>query len=332
MMTMTTHIQARCDFCYHRCTIPEGRAGLCGVRICSGGKIITRGYGRLVACAVDPVEKKPLYHFLPGSTSLSVAMAGCNYICGFCQNYAISQREFTMADAESRPFIEPGRLVEMAKLQSCASISFTYSEPTAWQDYMCATALRAHEKDVRTVMVTNGSWSAEARERLFPVIDAFNIDVKGDEDYYRTVCGGSLVPVMENVRATVRHGAHLEVTTMVVEGIHTPAFIREIGMELKDAGVNVWHISRFFPQYRMSGRPPTSEGFLAAILSLAEESGIPYVYAGNSRRQDATVCPKCGSLLMSGHGYGGEAGRSCVKTIVHGRCITCGEKIYGIFS
>lgn len=318
----------RCGFCWRGCDLAEGRTGPCGDRVCRDGTVRSVRYGELVSVAVDPIEKKPLYHFLPGSLSLSVAEPGCNYRCAFCQNYEISQPSYHPATRRC----EPSELVRLARRYGCASISYTYSEPSVWQDFLLDTARAAHEAGLRNVMVSNGSFGASCRASLFEAVDAFNIDLKGDEEFYRTVCGADLEPVLDNLRAITRSGRHLEVTTMVIEGIHTEAMVRELGKRLAAIGVQVWHLSRFFPRYRMQDRPATSEAFLEAMIGVARESGIPYIYAGNSTLGDATVCPGCHRTLMAGHAYGGDQGREAALHIPGGRCAFCGEAVYGVFS
>jgi pyruvate formate lyase activating enzyme len=316
-----------CDFCYRHCHIPDGGTGFCGVRRNNGGKLVSPYYGKLVSLALDPIEKKPLYHFLPGSQSLSLAEPGCNYSCDFCQNYEISQKGFSWTTED----VSPEEVVGFAQKANAQSVSYTYSEPSVWQDYMIAVATLVHQDGRRNVMVTNGSFSAESRERIFSVIDAFNIDVKGDETYYRTVCHADLQPVLDNVEAVSKAGLHQEITTLVIQGIHTEGMITQLGKELSNRGVQVWHLSRFFPRYRMEDRKATSEAFLNQMLQAARQSGIPYIYAGNSSHVDQTFCPKCHTLLIHSHDYQGTQRQDVQKNIPDGRCAVCGQQIYGVF-
>lgn len=317
-----------CDFCWRHCDIPEGRNGYCQVRRNEGGTIRSLYYGQLVSLAVDPVEKKPLYHFLPGTQSLSVAEAGCNYHCQFCQNFTISQPG---GDIPSR-YYPPEVVVGLAKRHHVRSISYTYSEPSVWQDYMVDVAMLAQKDGIRNVMVTNGSFSKESWDRIFPVVDALNIDVKGDDSFYTGICKGRLGPVLDSVEEAVRRKRHLEVTTLLIEGIHTRRMVAELGKLLHDRGVQVWHLSRFFPRYRMSDRMATSESFLAEMLEVAGMSGIPYIYGGNSSHVDETRCPSCHAILIHDHRYGGSQRQEALRAIIQGRCAACGSPVYGVFA
>ena len=320
-------MKERCNFCYRHCLIDEGKQGFCGVRENKGGAIRSLHYACLVSLGIDPIEKKPLYHFLPGSQSLSLAEQGCNYTCQFCQNYEISQKEYACQTV----FVDPVKVVSLAKEQGAASISFTYSEPLVWQDYLIDCATLAKQKGVLTVMVSNGSFSKEARERIIPLVDAFNIDVKGDKQFYQAVCNASLDPVLEGIEAIVQAGKHLEVTTLLIEGLHTMETVEFLGKQLKERGVQVWHLSRFFPRYKMETRKATSETFLEDALAVARESGIPYIYGGNSTHVDSTFCPRCHRLLIRDHQYGGTQGQEAKETISQGRCKFCNQTIYGLF-
>ena len=304
-------MKARCDFCFRSCVIEEGNYGWCRVRKNENGKIISPYYGIIPAIAVDPVEKKPLYHFLPGTSTLSFGASGCNLSCDFCQNWELSQ------EVRKGSRINPDEAIQYALENDIPSISFTYSEPLVWQDYMLSLAAKAKDAGLRTIMVSNGSFSSDSLKRIIPYIDAYNIDVKGDGDFYKTICHGLLDPVLDAVGEIARQGKHIEITTMVIEGIHTPEMIREIEKEIYERGVQVWHLSRFFPQYKMNNRKPTSELYLARIIEVARESKIPYIYPGNSYLKAENSCPCCGKVL-------GIPPRS-------GECPHCGERIYGVW-
>ena len=316
-----------CTFCWRHCSIPDGQFGFCGCRRNEGGEIRSPNYGRLVSLALDPIEKKPLYHFLPGSVILSLAESGCNYRCLFCQNHMISQPE-SFVQGE---YYAPQQVLSIAGSTKARSISFTYSEPTVWQDYLSDVATLAKRRGLFTVMVTNGSFSRESWDRIFSSIDAFNIDVKGDAAFYQEICKGNLDVVLDNVKEVVRRGKHLEVTTLLIEGIHTKAMVQDLGSTLADLGVQVWHLSRFFPRYRMSDRKETGEAFLTSMLEVAEKSGIPFLYGGNSVHQDQTICPSCHHTLIHSHRYGGNQRKEAAKSIIHGRCAFCDAPVYGVF-
>jgi pyruvate formate lyase activating enzyme len=229
----------------------------------------------------------------------------------------------------------PEELVKVLLASGAPLMSYTYSEPIVWQDYMLATAKLVHKEGLLNCMVTNGSFSPVSLERVLPWIDAFNIDVKGDDAFYRDYCGGRLAPVMDSI-GTITHTPKkvLEVTTLLIEGVHTRAMLAMIGKDLARLGVKVWHLSRFFPHYKMVDRPPSSERFLLEMLEVARGSGIPYIYAGNSvlSEWEQTCCPSCGTLLMASHSYAGEAGLDCAESVVDGNCQACGEPVYGLFS
>lgn len=301
----------RCDFCFRLCDIKEGKAGFCGQRTVEKGLVSSLNENMLCALSIDPVEKKPLYHFLPYSMTFSVAKTGCSFDCDFCQNWQIAREWKGVRQA----CVLPEDAAAHALGAGCPSISFTYTEPLVWQDYMLETAGKAADAGLRTIMVSNGAFSAYSAQMVIPKIDAFNIDLKGDEYFYRKYCRGEYGPVIDGIREIVRCGRHLEVTTMVIEDIHTKEMIASLGRVLADAGVRVWHLTRFFPQRRMRDRKASSESFLASLYEEARQSGISHVYRGNSSAADETVCPVCGKI----------SGRRAV-------CPHCSSPVYGVFS
>ena len=320
---MNVQVSLVCDFCWRHCHLAEGQSGICRVRKHVQGKIVTTTYGQVEAMAVDPIEKKPLYHYYPGSQTFSFALFGCNLACQFCQNHSLSQGEPTLSLASER--VEPSKIVSMAREKGCHSISYTYSEPLVWQDYMFDVALLAKKAGMQNIMVTNGSFSSEALARLLPVIDAFNIDIKGDEAFYKDVCKGSQQAVLDSIASIAKSAAHLEVTTMLIETMHTKEDVETLGKQLHERGVQVWHLSRFFPRYKMTYLKPTSEAYLASMIALAKRSGIPYIYSGNSEMQRTTFCPSCHALLIDEH-------NKCGSELEHGSCAVCAHPIYGVFS
>lgn len=318
----------RCDFCFKRCDLsPEHPYGNCRARVFRDGRIEDVCYGNVVALGIDPIEKKPLYHFLPGSQSLSFALPGCNLHCSFCQNWEISQS----VDSGKVQVMQSDEIIALAKREKATSISFTYSEPLVWQDYLIDVATKAKAAGLYCVMVSNGEFSPEALMRIMPLIDAFNIDLKGDDGYYHDVCDGAYKPVIDGITALVQGGKHVEVTTLVIPRYHSKEMIGGMGRDLLDAGVQVWHLSRFFPRYRLRSALPTSEAFLSQMMETARMTGVPYVYAGNSDQDDRTLCPHCHAVLISSHSYGGEAGAEAHSHIHGGRCALCGTPIYGVW-
>ncbi len=327
-----------CDFCYRMCEIEEGSRGYCGIRECREGEIITVHYGYLLAAAVDPIEKKPMYHFCPGDKTLSAALFGCNYTCSFCQNHDISQRTSPLFPASRKQlrgeYTSPRQLVSRMDECGVSIMSYTYSAPVVWQDYMLDTARLVHEQGGLNCMVTNGSFSAQSLERVLPLIDGINIDVKGDEQFYKTYCKAELSPVLRAVEACARRpGTVLEVTTLLIEGIHTLEEVRAMGQLLFNAGVQVWHLSRFFPHYRMEDRRSTSEAYLDEAIEVAGECRIPYVYGGNSTNPEHSItrCPTCGTQVITRRGYYVRVQRELQHSMLMNMCTGCGERIYGKF-
>lgn len=321
----------RCDFCAHRCLLAPGKTGLCGVRRRVAGeenrsdRIVTTVYGQVQAAATDRIEKKPLYHFLPGTTAFSLALGGCNFRCRFCQNEHVA-----FADRLGPPVARwsPDDVVVAWRRSGAPTIAYTYTEPGVWQDYLLESALPAREEGARIVMVTNGYLTPEAVERLLPVVDGFNIDLKGDDRFYRTLCRGTFEPVIDTIRRIAPH-RHLEVTTMLMERFHDRATLEMLREQLAFAGVSVWHLSRFHPAGMMLDESATSEEFLSETLREVTASGddsIPFIYAGNTGNRDyqRTFCPKCGTLCVD------RAGFVNLYT-VHGRCPGCGHHLYGVF-
>lgn len=324
---------ALCTFCDHQCRLPEGVVGICGVRKNQGGRVVTTVYGYLAAAAVDPIEKKPFYHFKPGTKTLSAALPGCNYHCSFCQNHTLSQYRESGNFAGDR--ISPALLVGKLMEKGLSVMTYTYSDPVVWQDYMLDTALLVKEKaGGMNCMVTNGSMSSRSLPGIMDLIDGFSIDFKGGEEFYRTCCGGTMTSVLNTIeKICSSRRSVVEVTTLIIEGIHSLKEIERIGALLNGAGVKIWHLSRFFPAYKMRDRRETSEKFLHQALEIADESGISFIYSGNSRDEShtATRCPGCGMTLIRSHSYGGEARRDAERTIQSGTCRGCGESIYGLF-
>jgi pyruvate formate lyase activating enzyme len=313
-------MMATCDFCAHRCSLKPGQTGRCGVRRATeAGEIETTVFGAVLAAAVDPVEKKPLHHFLPGSFAFSIALGGCNFRCRFCQNAAIAIPD-TMPPARYQWSVADA--VAQWKVSGAASIAFTYTEPAVWQDYMIAVARGVRAAGGRTIMVTNGFLTPEAIERLVPVIDAFNIDLKGDDAFYRTLCRATQQPVLDAIELLVPR-AHVEVTSMIMESQHSGDRIEELYQLLAARGVRIWHLSRFHPAHRMRSEPATAEETLANAIDHVSGREIPFIFAGNSRQSKYQMshCPHCGTFCV---------GRGRDET-VHGACPSCGYRLYGVF-
>ncbi len=270
----------RCKLCPHNCVIAPQKSGRCKVRYNESGILYTRAYQNLCALAVDPIEKKPLYHFLPGSKTLSLAIAGCNLVCKNCQNAHISQE----TDVNGYLF-SPQQIIELCKEKQCPSISFTYSEPTIYYEYMLETAQLAKNNGIRTIIVSNGYICPEPLKHLIPFLDAGNIDVKAfSEDIYRKLTGGSLSPVLNTIKMLISHNIHVELTYLMVP-TYSDDF-EQIEKFLNWLHHNNYHhvplhFSRFFPRYQLSNLYPTPVEHIKHAIELAYLKGIQHVHAGN---------------------------------------------------
>ena len=321
----------RCNLCALHCVIPDGKLGVCNVRENRGGTLYTLVYGRTITQHVDPVEKKPLFHFYPGSMAYSIATPGCNFRCKWCQNWEISQmpREQHFVSGYQA---SPEQIVADAKSTGCKSIAYTYTEPTIFFEYAYDTSRLAHEAGLANLYITNGYMTVEMLEIYHPYLDAANVDLKAfrEKTYHRYV-GAGLQPVLDSMKAMKRLGIWLEVTTLVIPGINDdPAELRDAARFVaQELGVDTpWHISRFFPSYKMTDVPPTPLATLQQARQIGLEEGLHYVYVGNipdDKSQD-TFCPECGNLLIERQGYW-----IVENKIRNGRCPTCGTSIAGVW-
>ena len=278
---------ARCDVCFHHCDIPEGQRGFCGARTCTDGKVVAGNYGRITALALDPIEKKPLRRFHPGSMVLSVSSYGCNLRCPFCQNHGISWSAEAMACADNAEILTPEALAEMAvrlKSRGNLGLAFTYNEPLVGWEFVRDTARLTREAGLLNVLVTNGTAELKILEHIAPFIDAMNIDLKGfTERYYTNVLGGSLEMVKAFIEQAVQQ-CHVELTTLIVPGENdSEDEIRALShwvAGLKDGRSIPLHISRFFPRFHMQDRPATGVRQVCRLADVARET-LRYVYTGN---------------------------------------------------
>jgi pyruvate formate lyase activating enzyme len=323
--------EVKCQLCHHACVIKPGRSGICGVRSNNGRELLSRVYGRLVARNVDPIEKKPLYHFLPGSSSYSIATVGCNFKCRFCQNADIAQMPRDRDGAVVGSSIRPDDVVADALRRGSQSIAYTYTEPTIYFEFAYDTAQIAHEKGLRNVFVTNGYMSGQALEMIAPYLDAANVDLKAfKEDYYKTYCGARLAPVLDTLRHMKALGIWVEVTTLVVPGLNDePDELSDLaGFITEQLGPETpWHISRFHPTYRMTDRPPTPLDTLISAYEIGTRAGLHYVYLGNVPGSEGTNthCHQCGKLLIERTIFSVRQNR-----IVDGHCPDCRARVHGV--
>jgi pyruvate formate lyase activating enzyme len=321
---------AACDLCAHRCRIRPGAFGVCRVRENREGTLVTHAYGEVIAAHVDPIEKKPFHHFLPGTAAFSIATAGCNFHCGFCQNWEISQIPKDGGSVLRGRELAPAEIVRAARESGCRSISYTYTEPTIFFEYAADTAVLARAAGLANTFVTNGFMTAEALDAARPWLDAANVDLKAFRDTtYKRICGGRLEPVLETIRRMREAGIWVEVTTLVVPGLNDGE--EELGgIAAFLAGVDVdipWHINRFHPDFEYTDSRPTPAATLERAARIGTEAGLRYVYIGNvAGEAEVTSCPGCRKPVIGRQGF-----RVVFNRVADGRCPECGTPIAGVF-
>jgi pyruvate formate lyase activating enzyme len=319
----------RCVACAHRCLVRPGRAGICRVRHNDAGKLVTAVFGRAVSANADPIEKKPLFHFHPGSVAFSIATRGCNFHCLHCQNWSISQAARDGFDIPDMA-LPPAAVVASALECGSRSVAYTYTEPTIFIEYVVETARLAAQAGLANVLVTNGYQTAEALDVLAPLVQAANVDLKSfEDDFYRHVEGARLAPVLETLAGMKERGIWLEVTTLLIPGLNDDPdmlgrlarwLVGELGPETP------WHVSRFFPAYRLSDVEPTPPATIARAVEIGRAAGLRHVYSGNLRDADEdTRCANCGETLIRRRGF--AAFRAALK---NGRCERCGHSLAGV--
>ncbi len=319
----------QCQLCPRRCTLPDKARGFCRVRENRGGTLYSLCYGKLVAVHIDPIEKKPLFHFLPSTTAFSIATAGCNLRCKFCQNWEISQAKPEEVDFV---YMEPEELVAKAKASGAPTIAFTYTEPTVFYEYMLETAKLAKAQGLRTMMHSAGYINEGPLKELAKYLDAANVDLKGfSDDYYSKMSEATLEPVLATLKVLKGSGVHLEITNLVLAGYNDDeASLKKMCLWIKEnLGADIpLHFSRAFPMYQLTSINPTSPEVLEKARRIAMEAGLKYVYIGNLAGNPAenTYCPRCKKLLIERKGY-----FVVQNNIEDGKCKYCGEKIEGIW-
>ncbi|MFH1198749.1 MAG: AmmeMemoRadiSam system radical SAM enzyme [Candidatus Omnitrophota bacterium] len=319
-----------CGLCAHRCKIADHKFGFCGVRQNTGGVLYTHAYGEVIATNVDPIEKKPLYHFLPGTKSFSIATVGCNFHCGFCQNWEISQKNFKEGAELGGEEFSPEEIVDAAVKNQCQSISYTYTEPTIFFEYALETAKLAKDEGLKNIFVTNGYMTKEALTMIKPYLNAANVDLKFfKEEAYKKICGASLKPVLDSIRLMKEMGIWVEITTLIVPNENdSEEELYGIAQFIASVDKNIpWHISRFHPDYKFTKYEVTPESTLKKAQSLGQEAGLTYIYAGNVYGWgNDTICPFCKELLIKREGF------DIYKyNIENGKCIFCDFVIPGVF-
>jgi pyruvate formate lyase activating enzyme len=274
----------QCILCAHRCRISDGKFGICGVRENNAGVLYTHVYGNPIAMHVDPIEKKPLYHFLPGTRAYSIATIGCNFKCGFCQNWQISQVNAKAIDTGAEETVTAADVAAQAKRTNCKSIAYTYTEPTIFFEYAYDCSKKAVQHSLKNVFVTNGFMTKEALDTIKPYLHAANVDLKSfSDDYYKKVCKGRLQPVLDGIRLMKEYGIWLEVTTLLVpEENDSEEEITAIADFIAETGTDIpWHISRFFPTYEYNNHRPTSVDTMRAAEDIGKKKGIKNIHLGN---------------------------------------------------
>ncbi len=314
--------RVQCLLCPHMCRLREGQRGACGVRINQGGEVRSLNYGRVTSIALDPTEKKPLYHFHPGSYLLSLGSLGCSMSCGFCQNWEISQGE---APAREITPDEVVTLLDRSRPQA-VGVAYTYSEPLMWYEFVLAAAEAVRRAGYVNVLVTNGFINPEPLAELLKFTDALNVDLKAlRDDFYRRICRGRLDPVLRAVEMAKEAGCHVEVTNLLIPGLNdSDEDIHSLVDWVADLDPSIpLHFSRYYPGYRMN-RPPTPVDTLKRARDLALQR-LSYVYIGNAPQAGGsdTHCPSCGVTLIERSGYDVEV----TPYLAEGRCRVCGADI-----
>ncbi|MCC6326628.1 MAG: AmmeMemoRadiSam system radical SAM enzyme [Candidatus Brocadia sp. AMX3] len=321
--------KVKCYLCRHHCIINEGKKGICRVRENRAGTLYSLVYRKLISENIDPIEKKPLFHFYPGSTALSVATVGCNFRCMNCQNYEISQLPGGQ-DPIAGKDIAPEKIVEDAVRNQCKSIAYTYTEPTIFFEYAYEIAKIASQQSVKNVFVTNGYITREALATIKPYLHAVNIDLKSfSSQTYKKIYGAQLEQVLDGIRSYKEMGIWIEITTLIIPEINDSASeLRQIAGFIKSVGPEIpWHVSRFYPRYRLMGKPPTPVDTLKMARNIGLEVGLRYVYEGNVPGEggENTYCYHCKRLLVKRYGY-----QILENDIVNLRCPSCNTTIDGI--
>ncbi len=328
--TQLSNNRVQCYLCQHFCKISDGQRGICRVRENRAGTLYSLVYGQSIATSVDPIEKKPLFHLQPGSTSYSIATVGCNFKCRHCQNWEIAQYPRMHEGIIPGKELSPDTIVSQAKQAGCASIAYTYTEPTIFFEYAYETAKLANQAGLKNVFVSNGYTSAEALKAISPYLDAVNVDLKSfSEDFYHKICGAKLQPVLDTIRLYRELGIWVEVTTLIIPGYNDNEeelkgiadFILSVGAEIP------WHVSAFYPTYELKDAPRTPAKTLGRARQIGIDAGLRYVYEGNIPGEggENTYCHACGELLIERFGFSIRNNR-----LEQGRCRACSAKLDGV--
>jgi pyruvate formate lyase activating enzyme len=329
--SLNTQQKLTCSICYQACRLSEAETGICGVRRRKGDVIESLVYGRVVAENIDPIEKKPLFHVLPGSLSYSIAAPGCNFKCLHCQNSSISQVSGIESFQHAGTKRTPEDIVNGALSNNCTSISYTYVEPTVFFEFAIDCCNAAQEQGLKNIFVSNGYMSGSSVRTLAPLLSGINIDLKAFQDsFYQKVCGATLQPVLDNIRRYVELGVWVEVTTLVIPGMNdSDKELSDIAAFLCTVDRNIpWHVSAFYPTYKMTKNKPTPAATLQRARQIGIDHGLSYVYTGNipGLGGENSFCHACGTEVISRRGFQMSGNR-----LQGGRCPGCGVTIPGIW-
>ena len=321
--------RVHCHLCNHHCRIGEGKRGVCAVRENRGGTLYTLVYRQLISRNVDPVEKKPMFHFAPGSRSFSIATVGCNFRCDFCQNYEISQMPRDENSITGQD-VAPEEIVATAKKTGCKTIAYTYTEPTIYFEYAYDIAQKASQEGLKNIFVTNGYMTEEALRTLHPHLHGANVDLKAfREEFYQKRCAAKLDGVLRSLKVMKELGVWVEITTLIIPELNdSEEELRELAQFIASLGKEVpWHISRFHPTYKMLDRSPTSVLILERARKIGLEAGLRYVYTGNVPGDpgEDTFCSHCGQLLVDRLGF-----QILKYQIKEKKCPKCGSPVDGV--
>lgn len=341
------HKDVQCLACSWQCTISPNNTGICGVRQNKNGDLYVLVYGRPVSVNVDPIEKKPLFHFLPGRTAFSIGTLGCNFSCAFCQNWDISQtpkliKKVDLEHKKQRSIqdlisscqtLSPEQIIDYCLKNKIPAISYTYNEPAIFFEYAYDTARLAHEKNIKNTYVSNGFETDIALEKISPFLDAINIDLKSfSSEFYKNICKAKIEPVLKNIKKIAKDfkKTWLEITTLIIPGYNDSVKeIKQIAEFIAEINSSIpWHISAFYPAYKMGDVPPTSEKTIKQAYEIGKKAGLRFVYTGNiyDEQGQNTYCPKCDTCLITRYGYS-------IKEVLikNNKCPQCKETIQGVW-
>jgi len=319
----------KCNLCNHHCVIADKKRGICGVRENQNGVLYALNYGKVIASNIDPIEKKPFFHFLPGSKAFSISTVGCNFRCKNCQNWEISQRACEMEHIPGEE-ISPEEVVDLAQKYDCRNIAYTYTEPTIFFEYAYDVSKIAKKKKIKNNFVTNGYMTKEALDLIGNYLDAANVDIKGSDKFYREISSARLEFVLQTIKEMKKKGIWVEITTLIIPTLSDlEEDLKQIAEFIRDLGVEIpWHISRFHPDYLLTDIPSTPLQSIEKARKIGLDAGLRYVYAGNipGSPWENTYCYNCGELLIRRHGFD-----VIENKIIDSKCFNCGSKIDGVF-